>query len=56
MRQSSARPYTPLEAEGRGMLGNNINFIGRGGRWSLGRRGIAINMAQTVEAMPRRQY
>jgi hypothetical protein len=48
--------YTPKAAEGRGMRGNRHYFIGKGGRRPLGRQGIAINMAQTAEAMPRRQY
>jgi hypothetical protein len=56
MGQRSARSslYTSEAAEGHDMRGIAINFVGRGGRWLLGRRGIAINVGQTAEAMPRR--
>jgi hypothetical protein len=55
MRQPSARLslYTSETAERRGMA---INFVGRGGRRPLGRRGIAINVVQTAEATSRRHY
>jgi hypothetical protein len=58
MRQPRARPFlfTQEEAEGHDTLGNDINFIGRGGWRPHGRRGITINVVQTAEVMPRRQY
>jgi hypothetical protein len=42
--------------EGHGTLGNSINFVARGGRRPLGRRGITINTAQTAETMPPHKY
>jgi hypothetical protein len=49
MRQPSARPslYTSEVAEGRDTRGIAINFDARGGGRPLGRRDIAINVAQT---------
>jgi hypothetical protein len=38
------------------MHGIAINFIGKGRRRPLGRRGITINVARTAEATPFRQY
>jgi hypothetical protein len=46
----------PEEAEGRDTLGNGINFVDRCWWWPRGRRGIAINVVQAAESMPRRLY
>jgi hypothetical protein len=58
MRRPSVHPslYTTEVAEGHGTRGITIMFVGIGGRRPLSRRGIAINVAQTAEATPHRQY
>jgi hypothetical protein len=58
MRKPSARPclYTSEAAEGHVTRRIAIKFVSRGGCWMLCRRGIVINVAQTAEATPRRQY